>query len=939
MNLKRTLLWVLTFCSVQLSAQKTETIFLSGRDADQTVKWDFLCSKGMNSGRWKKIAVPSCWEQQGFGAYTYGRYYKKGGTASDETGLYRYSFKVPKDWNGKTVKLCFEGVMTDATVKVNGMLAGEPHQGGFTAFSYDVSSLLLYGKKNQLEVFVEKQSKDKSVNAAERRADWWLFGGIYRPVSLKAMPKTNLTHVGIDARQDGTLRLRLSTSQLTEGYSLKLSIPGFPVRTVALKNLPEQTVETRWEGVKEWNTEQPSLYTLNLQLIAPDGKTEHEITKRIGFRTIEFRKKDGFYLNGTKLLVKGVNRHCFYPETGRTTSKRKDIEDIKLIRAMNANAIRSHYPPSDELLSICDSLGILYFDELPGWQNHYNTTVGKRILTEMLLEDANHPCVFAWGNGNEGGFNLDLDPMFYQLDLQQRHVVHPWALFDGVDAHHYPAYLTGVARLQNGSEVFMPTEFLHSQYDKGAGASLDEYWIHWRKNPLFAGGFIWAWVDEDVMRTDKQGMLDSDGTNAPDGIVGPHREKEASWFTVRDVWSPIQIAPVTVRRGSAVKFSVNNDFLFSDLASVRMEYQVLSVEMPKENKIPKRAVLSTGTITLPHALPQEVVNVVLPKDKLTEGDVLRLTALNPKGDTLNSWTFPMEYTDEYVAKYQEGVSSTSEAKVESSTLSANGIKAVFNASTGMLQAVYNGEQEIPFNNGPIPVGMKMELQNITSRTDKGDALLVMHYTGAADSIVWRMTKDGLLGMDAVILNKRDGGKFKGKFFDEEVRNLGFSFSYPERTVKGMRWLGKGAYRVWKNRQRGMLLDLWEKDYNNTVTGQPDTEGKLVYPEFKGYHANLYWAQMLSKDAPFTVVSETDGLYYRVFTPEEPRERNNGEPTMQPFPEGDISFLLEIPGIRSYKTIEQLGPDAQPSHIRINIGDEGLRIKLWFDFRTENGNSI
>ena len=116
-----------------------------------------------------------------------------------------------------------------------------------------------------------------------------------------------------------------------------------------------------------------------------------------------------------------------------------------------------------------------------------------------------------------------------------------------------------------------------------------------------------------------------------------------------------------------------------------------------------------------------------------------------------------------------------------------------------------------------------------------------------------------------------------------------------------------------------------------MTGQSD--GRLVYPEFKGYHANLYWARMLSATAPFTVYSETDGLYFRVFTPEEPTDSEGKKVhTMQPFPEGDLSFLFEIPGMRSYKPIEQLGPQAQPSHIRINKGDEGLRMKLWFDFR-------
>lgn len=114
----------------------------------------------------------------------------------------------------------------------------------------------------------------------------------------------------------------------------------------------------------------------------PDAKGTplHSIGKRIGFRTVEFREGDGFYLNGTKLLINGVNRHCFYPETGRTSSKARDIEDVKLIKAMNANAIRSHYPPDSHLLDICDSLGMLYLNELAGWQNPYDNANGRAYL-------------------------------------------------------------------------------------------------------------------------------------------------------------------------------------------------------------------------------------------------------------------------------------------------------------------------------------------------------------------------------------------------------------------------------------------------------------------------------------------------------------------------------------------------------------------------------
>lgn len=951
----------------------TSVIYLSGHDADDTVPWNFFCSGGMNSGRWRKIAVPSCWEQQGFGEYTYGRYYKKpGGKVSTETGLYRHTFRVPASWQDRKVEIVFEGVMTDAAVTVNGQSAGPEHQGGFTSFSYDISRLLHYGKTNKLEVKVEKQSKDKSVNAAERRADWWLFGGIYRPVYLRALPKVHIAHAAVDARADGTLRMVLSTGGDTGGYSVGVSVDGQQAQTVVLTgntqykgfddNLRHDSITTRWPGISVWDTEHPRLHTLTLRLIAPDGTVAHETTQRVGFRTMEFRRRDGFYLNGRKLTIKGVNRHCFYPETGRTTSRRLDLEDVKLVKGMNANAIRSHYPPDAHLLDICDSLGVLYFNELPGWQNHYSTSVGSRIVREMLMHDANHPCIFAWGNGNEGGFNTNLDPLFARYDMQQRHVVHPWALFDGVDAHHYPAYQTGVGRLANGNEVFMPTEFLHAQYDKGAGTSLDDYWANWSRNPLFAGGFIWAMIDEGVARTDRGGRIDTDGTNAPDGIVGPHREREASWYTVRDVWSPVQIPPMTVNKSFDGTFKVTNNFLFSRLdEACSMKYEILDYGSPStpylfftinSDAAPDTCIyskLDSGDVVLPKIMSGETGTARLSGFKgydgyfPDKGNLLRLTALAVSGDTINTWTYTMCDAAELWAKDREGgiiLEDENDEKLPAAVVSATGkilvleaygVRAEFDKASGMISDVRYKGNRIPFDGGPLPVGMKARLLNIKQRMDGNDALLVMTYAGAVDSIVWRMTPDGLLGMDAVLLNSRDGKKFGGEFFDNPVRYLGFSFSYPEEACKGMHWLGRGPYRVWRNRQRGQTIDIWEKKYNNTITGQ--SEGRLIYPEFKGYHANVYWARMQSDTAPFTVYSETDGLYFRVFTPEEPTDSEGKRvKTMEPFPDGDLSFLFEIPGMRSYKPIEQLGPQAQPSHIRINKGDEGLRMKLWFDFR-------
>ncbi len=970
--MKKTLLLLLSAFCINANAQQTEVQYLSGTDADNTVKWEFKCSEGMQSGKWRKIAVPSCWEMQGFGEYTYGRYYlKKGVEVSDETGHYRHTFKVPADWKDKKVEIVFEGVMTDTRVMVNGQQAGDEHQGGFTAFSYDITKLINFDKKNKLEVFVEKQSKDKSVNASERRADWWLFGGIYRPVYLRALPKTNISHIAVDARADGKLSVDVTTEGDINGYKIETNIIGLGKQVASLRSSGVQefrssdnssqpdsnnsstrqlvnsstertnlsTIKTQWHGVKTWDPEHPNLYTLRMRLIAPDGKVAHEVQQRIGFRTIEFRRRDGFYLNGKKLVVKGVNRHCCYAETGRTTSKRLDLIDVKLIKAMNANAIRSHYPPDKHLLDICDSLGVLYLNELPGWHGMYNSKVGEKILREMVMHDVNHPCIYVWSNGNEGGWNYNLDSHFAKYDPQQRHVIHPWSIWGGTDTHHYPAYQTGVGRLANGYEVFMPTEFLHGQYDKGSGTSLDDFWHNYSRNPLFAGGYLWAWADEGIKRTDLNDSIDTDGPNGPDGIVGPNRELEGSWFTVRDVWSPIKIQTMAVRPGFNGSFIVSNDYLFSNLSECSMTYEWVSLpsplKNPEERGKEKETVIDKGKVVLPNIGSGESGTATLDakdiENMLQQSDALRLTAYDKKGDVINVWTYMTKYADEYFASQQSGITLMNLARATETTLAANGVVAEFSKETGMLVKVTTGDKEIPFNNGPLPVGMKMELKSMKHRIDGNDAVMVMHYNGAADSIVWRMTNDGMLCMDAVILNRKNGGRFNGKFFDDNVRDLGFSFSYPESQVKGMRWLGKGPYRVWRNRQRGTTYGVWQKDYNNTITGEP-VNNQLIYPEFKGFHANTYWATIESDSAPFTVYSETDGIYLRLFTPEEPHHRRKGEDTMRPFPEGDISFLYEIQPMRSYKPLEQLGPQAQSPNIRINPGDVGLRMKLWFDFR-------
>lgn len=938
-------LLVILLCLGSVKAQQTEVKYLSGTGPDNTVKWDFWCSAGMNSGKWSKIEVPSCWEQQGFGGYTYGRYYiykereneKQYDTYRehdfcDEYGIYRHRFDVPAAWKDKQISIVFEGVMTDAEVKINDIPAGPTHQGAFYRFSYDITDKLKFGKKNLIEVTVKKQSDDNSVNAAERRADWWLFGGIFRPVYLVAKPHTQIDHIAVDARADGTLRTDIYLKNVSEGQQVELSLTpngsSAPIgkQVCVLSAEEKQTLTTHWGDIKTWDPEHPHLYRLTMRLLSRTGEAVHEMTERIGFRTIEFRPEDGIYLNGTRLLVKGTNRHCFSPGTGRTVSRELSLKDALLIKQMNMNAVRSHYPPDTHFLEICDSIGLLYLNELCGWQNGYSNEVAKELLPEMIFRDVNHPCIFIWANGNEGGWNTTIDSRFADYDPQERHVIHPWADFNGLDTRHYPNSTDNTYRLERGHKVFMMTEFLHGLYDRGQGAGLAGLWAKFKSNPLFAGGFLWAYVDEAIRRTDT-GQMDTYGPNAPDGIVGANREPEGSFYTVREVWSPIQISSFKVTSSFKGDFHVTNDYLFSNLNECRMKWKVLRLPVPQASDA--STCLAEGDVLLPAIKPGETgtAHFDLP-EKFFNGDVLELEAYNVTGDTVCNWTFPIKTNCHYFADYMASCQpATSAASYQTDgncvKLMANGITATFNRVNGNLMEVRNCDKVIPLTDGPLPVGMKMLFSSANVKMQGDTAVYTVKYKGATDSIVWRMTPNGLLGMDALILNYRSGNKFDGAYFDRPVHNLGFSFSFPEKEVSGMRWLGKGPYWVWKNRIKGTNYGIWQKDYNNTVTGE--YYNPLVYPEFKGYHANLYWATLQSQMTPMTVYSETDGIFFRVFTPEEQRDREGRGISVKEYPVGDISFLFEIPAVNSQ------GTGGEASYIKINKGDEGFRMKLWFQF--------
>ncbi len=437
--LKRTLFPASIFAFIGLSclfptslhADDTQFLYLSGKGKDDPVKWDFMCSAGQNSGKWSTIGVPSNWELQGFGIYTYGTDRKNPWPKVE--GNYKRTFTTPANWSDKEIRIVFEGVMTDTQVKINGQSAGAMHQGGYYQFKYEIGKLLKpAGQENLLEVTVDDESSTPSVNNAERRGDYWNYAGIFRPVYLEAVPSDYIDHVAIDAQADGTLNVDVSLApklQPTDTW-LKLQVrdaAGNPFGEPITHPLNESQgrISAKLANAKLWTAETPNLYTLDVQL--GRGANEiHSIRQKFGFRTIEARPGEGLFVNGSRIMLKGADRHSFWPDSGRTLSEKISRDDIALMKEMNMNAVRcSHYPPDQHFLDACDELGIYVLDELAGWHQAYDTATGTRLVQEMVTRDVNHPCILFWDNGNEGGWNAALDTEFAKYDPQNRAVLHP----------------------------------------------------------------------------------------------------------------------------------------------------------------------------------------------------------------------------------------------------------------------------------------------------------------------------------------------------------------------------------------------------------------------------------------------------------------------------------------------------------------------------------
>ncbi len=580
---------------------------------------------------WTSIEVPGHWQLQGHGlpAYTNVRYPFPVDPpfVPDEnpTGEYRRTFDVPADWSGAVV-LRFLGVDSLFTVWVNGTEVGWSTGSRLTA-EFDVTSLVRPGG-NVLAVRVNQWSP---ASYLEDQDMWWL-SGIFREVTLLSRPagavEDHFVHADFDHTDGhGTLRVETDVAAL-------LSVP-----ELGLVDVPAAGPH-HIESVEPWTAETPRLYRGRL---SAGGET---IPLAIGFRTVEI--SEGLLrVNGTPILIRGVNRHEWNPDRGRAVTAADMLADVLLMKRHNINAVRtSHYPPHPDFLALCDEYGLYVIDEcdlethgffFTDWRR--NPSDDESWLPAMLdrmqrtvERDKNHPSVIMWSLGNESGHGANLAamsswvhdrdpsrPVHYEGDWDSGYVdvySRMYATHDEVDAigrYDEPVTVDPALDTHRRSIPFIQCEYAHAM-GNGPGGLL-EYQQLFEKYPRCQGGFVWEWIDHGVRQQTADGREFfayggdfgeplHDGNFVADGLVFPDRTPSPGLIEFKTVIAPVSIAV------TEAGITVTNKHEVRDTGYLAFTWQLSS----------DGETVSSGSIEIPVTAPGDSVLVSLPPLPQTSGE-------------------------------------------------------------------------------------------------------------------------------------------------------------------------------------------------------------------------------------------------------------------------------------------------------------------------------
>lgn len=564
---------------------------------------------GYDDSQWELFPVPGLFEMNGHGdriykniGYAWATQFENNPCLVEEknnyTGSYRREVEIPADWKGRQILLHVGSATSNLQVWVNGREVGYSEDSKVAA-EFDLTRYLVPGRKNLICMQVMRWC-DGSYFEDQ---DMWRLTGIAREVYLYSRPVQHVSDIRVvRSEMDGRLEVEVAAPaakgctvalQLTdrEGKCLWQSQQQVGSKTA--------TFATQIQGVRTWTAETPNLYTLTVQLRSAKGGLLESIPQKVGFRTIEI-KGGQFLVNGQPILFKGTDRHEIDPDGGYVVSVERMLSDIRVMKSLNINAVRtSHYPNDPRWYDLCDSLG-LYVVAEANLESHgmgfWETSLSRRPELYLphiernknnVLTLKNHPSIVTWSMGNEAGMGVNFERVYdwikaYDTTRPVQYERAGWDRQTDIICPMYADYEWCERFASKPQErPLIQCEYAHAMGNSMGG--FKDYWDLIRKHPQYQGGFIWDFADQAFRDKSAQGHSiwtyggdygrypASDHNFNCNGFVTPDRTPHPDAFEVafqlQNVWTEL----VDAQRGV---LKVKNENFFRPLDYVSLNWEV-----------------------------------------------------------------------------------------------------------------------------------------------------------------------------------------------------------------------------------------------------------------------------------------------------------------------------------------------------------------------------
>nr|WP_160724352.1 glycoside hydrolase family 2 TIM barrel-domain containing protein [Bacillus sp. USDA818B3_A] len=578
-----------------------------------------------DTSEWDDLYVPSNWQMHGYGRPHYTNVQfpfpidPPRVPTENPTGSYRREFVIPAEWLNEAVFLRFEGVDSAFHLWVNGQEAGYS-QGSRLPSEFDISSFIREGK-NVLAVQVYQWSEASYI---EDQDMWWL-SGIFRDVYLHARPKVHVWDYFVKTNLDKNyenaeleIETILSNQQIQEVSNLQLEIKllNHLYKEVTVKDLKninigrindtKLSVRIPINNPEKWTAESPYLYHLLLTLKDEKGNVIEVVPTKVGFRSVEI-KEGVLQVNGTAIMIKGVNRHDHHPDLGRAVPLDSMLEDIRLMKLHNINAVRtSHYPNDPRFYDLCDVYGLYVIDEAdlechgfhviddinqisddPTWEEAYVDRMKR-----MVERDKNHASIIMWSLGNESGYGRNHDAMaewarfkdptrpihyegesrFIMTEDQNNPTRDPVASDVHTTMYTAVEIMEELGKREDLTKPHILCEYAHAM-GNGAGG-FKEYWDTFYKYRRLQGGFVWEWIDHGIRQVTENGEeyfayggdfgeTPHDSNFVIDGLIMPDRTPSPALVEYKKVIEPVKAEIVDLKKG-IVELTNRYDFISLD---------------------------------------------------------------------------------------------------------------------------------------------------------------------------------------------------------------------------------------------------------------------------------------------------------------------------------------------------------------------------------------